>query len=145
LNHVLDNKKGTLVAVSSLQGKISVPFRSAYSASKHALQALYDSLKVELSEHKEIKVCLVSPGYFQSNLSVNALTADGSSHGKVDFVASRISSHKMAKQIFLDILNETCDSIQAPLIHKSLVYVRVLCPRLYFLILRLKAKAFEAK
>ena len=29
---------GAIVVISSMQGKIAIPFRSAYSASKHAVQ-----------------------------------------------------------------------------------------------------------
>lgn len=33
-------KGGTVVAVGSVQGRIAVPYRSSYSASKHAMQVL---------------------------------------------------------------------------------------------------------
>lgn len=54
--------------------------RSAYSASKHALQAFCDTLRAEMAEHN-IKVTVVSPGYIQTNLSVNALTGSGEKYG----------------------------------------------------------------
>lgn len=50
------------------------------SASKHATQAFFDTLKSELS-HTNIHVCLVSPGYVNTNLSLNAVTGDGSQYG----------------------------------------------------------------
>lgn len=50
------------------------------SASKHATQAFFDTLKSELS-NTNIHVCLVSPGYVNTNLSLNAVTGDGSRYG----------------------------------------------------------------
>lgn len=53
---------GVLVHVSSVQGRIATPLEGAYSASKHALEALSDTLHYELG-HFGIRVVLVEPGY----------------------------------------------------------------------------------
>ena len=50
------------------------------TASKHACQGFYDSLRAEVAQHN-IKVLVVSPGYVRTNLSINALDSDGSKHG----------------------------------------------------------------
>lgn len=50
------------------------------SASKHATQAFFDTLKSELS-HTDVHVLVVSPGYVNTNLSLNAVTGDGSKYG----------------------------------------------------------------
>jgi len=49
-------------------------------ASKHALQAFCDSLRAEVDGHG-ITVSVISPGYIRTNLSVNALTTDGTAYG----------------------------------------------------------------
>jgi len=53
-----------ICVVSSVQGLISIPFRSGYSASKHALNAYFESLRAELSASLEhnVQVTIVSPG-----------------------------------------------------------------------------------
>ncbi len=53
---------GVVVNVSSVQGKVAVPLEGAYSASKHALEALSDTLHYELA-HFGIRVVVVEPGY----------------------------------------------------------------------------------
>ena len=53
LPSMLAQGNGTIVLISSLVGKFGTPFRSAYSASKHALHGYYDSLRAELA-HKKI-------------------------------------------------------------------------------------------
>ena len=63
---------------SSLQGKISLPFRSCYGASKHACEAFYLSLRAELEAvHSHIAVCVLSPGYVQTEISLNSTTGSG--------------------------------------------------------------------
>lgn len=52
---------GHVCFISSVQGKFALPHRSAYSASKHALQAFADSLRAEVS-NKNITVTCISPG-----------------------------------------------------------------------------------
>jgi NAD(P)-dependent dehydrogenase (short-subunit alcohol dehydrogenase family) len=51
-----------LVNVSSVQGKIGTPLEGAYAASKHALEALSESLHFELG-HFGIRVVIIEPGY----------------------------------------------------------------------------------
>nr|DBA20177.1 TPA: hypothetical protein GDO54_015893 [Pyxicephalus adspersus] len=80
LPSMIKNKRGHVVAISSIQGKISIPFRSAYSASKHATQAFFDCLRAEMVPYN-IDVTVISPGYIQTNLSLNAVTEDGSKYG----------------------------------------------------------------
>lgn len=80
LPKMMERKEGRIICVSSLQGKFALPYRSAYSASKHALQAFSDSLRAEMSEYG-ISVLCVSLGYVNTALSLNALTAKGRPHG----------------------------------------------------------------
>jgi NAD(P)-dependent dehydrogenase (short-subunit alcohol dehydrogenase family) len=53
---------GVLVNISSVQGRIGTPLEGAYSASKHALEALSEALYFELG-HFGIRVVIVEPGY----------------------------------------------------------------------------------
>lgn len=54
-------KRGTVVNVSSVAGRVSIPFAGPYSASKHALEAMSDALRVEVAPWG-IRVVLVEPG-----------------------------------------------------------------------------------
>ncbi len=53
---------GTVVNVSSVQGHVGTPLEGAYAASKHALEALSESLHYELG-HFGIRVVIVEPGF----------------------------------------------------------------------------------
>lgn len=63
-------KSGTIVNVSSIAGKLTLPWLTLYSASKHAVCALTDGLRMELKQDG-IHAITVCPGYvdtaFQSH------------------------------------------------------------------------------
>jgi NAD(P)-dependent dehydrogenase (short-subunit alcohol dehydrogenase family) len=64
-------RRGTIVNVSSVAGKVAVPFAAPYSASKHAMEALSDALRVELGLFG-IKVVLVEPGPIETRFGDRA-------------------------------------------------------------------------
>jgi NAD(P)-dependent dehydrogenase (short-subunit alcohol dehydrogenase family) len=63
--HMRERGRGRIVQISSLAGRIGVPFQGAYSASKFALEGLSESLALELRPHG-IDVVLVQPGDVRS-------------------------------------------------------------------------------
>ena len=54
-------RRGTIVNVSSVAGKVTIPFAGPYCASKYALEAISDALRVEVAPWK-IRVVVVEPG-----------------------------------------------------------------------------------
>lgn len=74
---------GQIVAISSVAGIAGVPLRSAYCAAKHGLIGYHDSVRAE-NEHLGLKILVVAPGSVQTNVSRNALNADGSVRGESD-------------------------------------------------------------
>jgi short-subunit dehydrogenase len=83
LPQMLKNRYGHLVVISSITGKLGFPMRTAYTASKHAVQGYFESLRSELI-NDNIKVTIVSPGRIKTNISRNALTKDGQPYNKMD-------------------------------------------------------------
>ena len=74
---------GRIVAISSVAGVVGAPLRSAYSAAKHGLIGYHDSVRAE-NEHLGVQVHVFAPGSVKTNVSRNALTADGRSRGVSD-------------------------------------------------------------
>ncbi|MBY0231113.1 MAG: SDR family oxidoreductase [Gemmataceae bacterium] len=68
--------RGSLVAVSSLAGKRGVPTFAAYSATKFAVQGLYEALRMELAP-SGVHVGIVSPGHIDTPMRDNILGPDG--------------------------------------------------------------------
>lgn len=84
LPSMVDKRSGHIVVVSSVQGVMAIPSRSAYAASKHATQAFFDSLRAEVADYN-VNVTVVSPGYIKTELSLNALTGSGGKYGRKYF------------------------------------------------------------
>jgi NAD(P)-dependent dehydrogenase (short-subunit alcohol dehydrogenase family) len=53
--------RGRVITVGSIGGRMSVPFLSPYSASKAAVQAWMDAIRIELAPHG-VKAILIEPG-----------------------------------------------------------------------------------
>jgi dehydrogenase/reductase SDR family protein 7B len=83
LPSMLDRRSGRIAVISSVAGKFGTPLRSAYSASKHALHGFFESLRAEVHD-KGITITIVCPGFIRTNISINALTADGTPQGTMD-------------------------------------------------------------
>ena len=65
-------RSGQIINVSSIAGKIAAPFEGAYAASKFALTAISDALRLELAEHG-IRVTTVYPGPIETAFTEQAL------------------------------------------------------------------------
>lgn len=90
LPHFLKRKTGHYVVVTSAMGIIGTPYRSGYAAAKHALHGFFDSLRAELwKESKNIHVTLICPGWIHTNITLNAMTGDGSKLNHMDETTHR--------------------------------------------------------
>lgn len=99
LPFMLKQKSGNIIVISSISGKFGFYYRSAYSASKHALQGFFESLRMEIYTDN-VKVLIVCPGRIHTNISVNALTGDGSKHNKMDETTEQgTSAEECSRQI----------------------------------------------
>jgi dehydrogenase/reductase SDR family member 7B len=79
-----NSPRGRIIWISSVQGKLGIPNRSSYAASKFAVQGYCESIRSELYNTNQIHVHCVSPGYIRTNLSKSALTGTGSLYGQLD-------------------------------------------------------------
>ena len=71
-----ERRSGVIVNVSSIAGLVARPFAGAYSASKHALEGLSEALHHEVRPFG-IRVAVVEPGQFETDLLANATVAAG--------------------------------------------------------------------
>lgn len=67
--------RGTIVNVTSMGGRIAIPFDSFYHASKFALEGLSESLQYEI-EPFGVKVVLIEPGAVKSDFWKNLKLTD---------------------------------------------------------------------
>ncbi len=80
LPHILETK-GSIVGISSINGYRGTPARTAYTASKYAMQGFLESLRTEVM-NRGVHVLVACPGFTSSNIRNAALVADGSVQGE---------------------------------------------------------------
>ena len=90
---------GTLAVTTSISGKFGFPLRSAYASSKFALYGFFETVQGEYYD-QDIRVVMVCPGRVKTNISCNALEADGTRHAQMDAgQAEGIPAEKAARKI----------------------------------------------
>jgi dehydrogenase/reductase SDR family member 7B len=131
LPHMIENGGGQLAVTSSLVGKFGFPYRSAYSASKHAIHGFFESLLAENSKNK-IQVSILIPGRVQTNISKFAITKEGKEHGKIDDgQANGITAEKAANLIFSGLKREKKE-IWVGGNEMLMLHIRRFLPSLYY-------------
>ena len=106
LPHFIAKQSGHFVTVTSLMGKFGSPYRSGYCGAKHALHGFFDVLRME-HQKDALHVTLICPGFIQTNVAKNALTADGSSQNTNDVATENgMAVNTFAKKMINAIENE---------------------------------------
>jgi NADP-dependent 3-hydroxy acid dehydrogenase YdfG len=86
---------GQFVNISSIGGHRVWPTCGVYSATKFAVRALSEGLRLE---HDDIRVTIISPGVVESELA-NTITDEGSAAAMVDYRAIAIKPDAIARSI----------------------------------------------
>ncbi|MFO7673130.1 MAG: SDR family oxidoreductase [Lutibacter sp.] len=130
LPHFIEKNSGHFVVITSIVGKIGTPLRSSYAASKHALHGFFDSLRAEVYQNN-IKVTLACPGFVQTNVSLNALTADGTPQNKMDSATKNgLTPEMFAEKLLKAVRQEKEEVYIGGFKEKLAVYVKRLFPKL---------------
>jgi len=72
LPRMRERRKGRILMMSSVSGFVTPPTQGAYSASKHAIEALSNALRHELYPFG-IHTILIQPGYIMTNIQRTAM------------------------------------------------------------------------
>lgn len=130
LPYMKRQKSGQLVVISSIAGKFGFFLRSSYSAAKHALHGYFDSLRLE-TEKFNIGTLIVCPGKIKTNVSHNAVTANGGKHNEMDpSHENALSAEDCAKQI-ISGLKTGKEEIYVGGKEILMVYIKRLFPKLF--------------
>ena len=121
---------GHIAVTSSPVGKFGFPLRSAYAASKHALHGFFESLYLE-NRKLGIDVTMVSPGRVNTNMSKNALTADGSVHGVTDPRLAKGMTAEECAEIYLRGIERNKREVYMGQ-ESILIYLRRFVPSLFY-------------
>ena len=122
---------GYLAVTSSIVGKFGFPYRSAYSASKHALHGFFESLRAE-NVANNIKVSIIIPGRVKTQISVNALDRDGKAHNKMDDGQAQGMSVEKCAHVICRKLKKEKKEILVGGKEIMMVHIRRFLPALYY-------------
>ncbi|MDH5776024.1 MAG: SDR family oxidoreductase [Nitrospirota bacterium] len=76
----LKQSHGRIVAISSVTSFTGIPSHAIYSASKHAMNGFFESLRIEL-DGTGVSVTIVAPDFVQTEIFERSLGADGHTLG----------------------------------------------------------------
>lgn len=131
LPEMIKNGGGHIAVTSSVVGKFGFPYRSAYSASKHALHGFFESLRAE-SSGKNIRISLIVPGRIRTAISVNAINRDGAAHGIMDEGQAHGMLPERSAEIIVRKLKKEHKEIIVGGKEIIMVYIHRFIPKLYY-------------
>ena len=75
---------GLLISIGSIAGRVSIPMQSQYSASKYALEAFTDAVRMEMKQYG-VKACIIEPGDTKTGFTDARETQDagGAGYGSI--------------------------------------------------------------
>lgn len=110
LPHIIKSK-GSIIAISSINGHRGTPARTAYTASKYAMQGFYESLRTEVMK-KGVHILVACPGFTGTNIRNTALTATGQVQGESPRDESKMmTSEQVAEAIYKATLKRKRDLV----------------------------------
>ncbi|XP_047426760.1 dehydrogenase/reductase SDR family member 7C-B-like isoform X2 [Mugil cephalus] len=131
LPSMISRRSGHLLLVNSIQGKLAVPFRSTYAASKHAVQAFFDCLRAEVEEYG-ISVSTINHTF----ISRSEATEAASSKSTWSLLYTRkplgVSPDEAATEIVKTLNNKRREVVIAPSLPKVAIYARSFFPNVFF-------------
>ncbi|WP_085692560.1 MULTISPECIES: oxidoreductase [unclassified Pseudomonas] len=102
LPHMREQGAGRIVNVSSVLGFLPAPYMGLYSASKHAVEGLSETLDHEVRKFG-IRVALVEPSFTKTNLDLNAPQA-----------ASRIAAYDSERGVVAQAIQRNVEKAPQP-------------------------------
>lgn len=133
----LKKTKGTIINISSVAGVIPAPYIGGYCASKYAVKALTDTLRIEL--HRQgVKVMGVYPGPIRTGFAENALGSQRELFQSKDNKVYPWNSPDRLAKVVLKGFRRKKREVIFPLWYRIPLWIHWIAPRLYdFLAMRL--------
>jgi short-subunit dehydrogenase len=131
LPYMISQKAGHVLATSSISGRFGFPLISAYSASKQALHGFFETLFLENKQYN-IRSSVIIPGRVNTNISFHALDSRGKEHGKMDSGQAKGISSEKAALIIIKGIKRNKREILVGRSELILLYIRRICPWLFF-------------
>ncbi|XP_072229285.1 dehydrogenase/reductase (SDR family) member 7Cb [Leuresthes tenuis] len=135
---MISRRSGHILLVNSIQGRLAVPFRSSYAASKHAAQAFFDCLRAEVEEYG-IVVSIISHTFINVSDPPAVRQPAPKQNALVAFIASQMTHgvrpSVLANEIMQTVNRKRKEVVLAHPIPRVALYLRSLFPPFLFAVL----------
>jgi short-subunit dehydrogenase len=99
-------RRGHVVMIASVAGKIGAPLRTGYCAAKHALAGFTEAARAELWRDG-LKFTAIYPGFVRTSITLNALDGHGKSYGVMDPATDKgLSAEDCAEEIWAGVAED---------------------------------------
>jgi len=116
----LRKARGRIVNMGSVSGLISSPFSGAYCASKFALEALTDALRMELRPWK-IHVSIVEPGFIDTPILKKSLPSEETLRAQLPAEALQLYGSSL-HAVLAGIKREAAKAVSTEVVVKAVVH-----------------------
>ncbi len=131
LPSMVQHQLGHILTVTSVSGKVGVPKRTAYCASKFALHGFMDALRGEVAKY-DITVTTVCPGFSKTKIAENALKGTGEAAAKKDEDIENGMTVEYVSSRILNALRKKREEVYIGKKEVMAIYVMRLFPKLFF-------------
>lgn len=123
-------RRGLIITISSIAGIAPLYGRTGYSASKHACQGLFSSLRSELAG-SGVDVLIVCPGFTATGLSTAALDGDGSVTRHPQSTVGKLATPDAVATAVFDAAQRSRRMLVLTAVGKTTMILNRLFPALY--------------
>ncbi|XP_056286314.1 dehydrogenase/reductase (SDR family) member 7Cb [Pseudoliparis swirei] len=135
---MISRRSGHIVLINSIQGRLAVPFRSSYAASKHAAQAFFDCLRAEVEEYG-IVVSTISHTFINPMEPPPVKGDTPKKNTLAAFITSQLTHgvcpSALANEIMQTVNSKRKEVVLAHPIPRVALYLRSLLPSFLFAVL----------
>ncbi|KAK5855835.1 hypothetical protein PBY51_007476 [Eleginops maclovinus] len=143
LPSMICRRTGHLLLVNSIQGKLAMPFRTAYAASKHAVQAFFDSLRAEVEEYG-ISVSTINHTFISASIEDTETPSKSICSLLHTKKPPGVSPEEAATEIVKTLSSKRKEVLIAPSLPKMAIYARSFFPNVFFAVMAAGVKHAEA-
>ena len=110
LPSMVARKSGSVVAISSVAGKVGSKLRTGYSGTKFAVVGFMDCLRAEVKEHN-IHCLTICPGFIKTAIAHNSLNPQGVAQNKSERAIENGMDVKVAASKMINAINSKKDEV----------------------------------
>jgi NAD(P)-dependent dehydrogenase (short-subunit alcohol dehydrogenase family) len=123
-------RRGLIIAISSIAGIAPLYGRTGYAASKHAVQGLFSSLRAELAA-SGVDVMIVCPGFTATGIATAALDGDGRVTRHPQSTVGKVATPESVADAVFDAARRSRRMLVLTAVGKTTLWLNKLFPAFY--------------